>query len=286
MLRQPLDRHDMEAFEADAKVGLLATVDPAGLPHLTLITTLMAKDPTTLMWGQFSEGRSKQHVLDEPKTGFAVMTLDRQLWRGKAIWRGKRTDGPDYELMNRKPMFRYNSYFGIHAVHTMDLVEVTPRERLPLPRIIAATLWTRAVKPALKTRRSEPILKPWAQKLFNRLDTFAFVAWVGSDGFPRIVPLIQCAAADSRRLAFSPLAFGDELAAIPPGAPVAVFAMTTEAENVLVRGPFRGFRGFGPLEIGTIDIDWVYNSMPPVPGQIYPPQPLRAVREFQAGAGK
>jgi len=29
-----------------------------------------------------------------------------------------------------------------------------------------------------------------------------------------------------------------------------------------------------------VDINWVYNSMPPKPGQIYPVQKLRAVVNF------
>ncbi len=34
------------------------------------------------------------------------------------------------------------------------------------------------------------------------------------------------------------------------------------------------------LELGTVDIDWVYNAMPPGHGQIYPEKPLEAVRDF------
>jgi len=29
-----------------------------------------------------------------------------------------------------------------------------------------------------------------------------------------------------------------------------------------------------------VEVEWVYNSMPPVPGQVYPPVPIEAVREF------
>jgi hypothetical protein len=31
---------------------------------------------------------------------------------------------------------------------------------------------------------------------------------------------------------------------------------------------------------GVVNIDWVYNSMPPVAQQIYPPLKIEAVREF------
>ena len=46
------------------KIGLLATVTPEGLPHVTLISSLMACAPQQLAFGQFTEGFSKQHILD------------------------------------------------------------------------------------------------------------------------------------------------------------------------------------------------------------------------------
>jgi len=33
-------------------------------------------------------------------------------------------------------------------------------------------------------------------------------------------------------------------------------------------------------EVGSVDIDWVYNSLPPCHGQIYPEIPLTPVVEF------
>ena len=46
------DIKDLPAFETEAKVGLLATITPRGLPHLTLITSLQAKDPKKLLFGR------------------------------------------------------------------------------------------------------------------------------------------------------------------------------------------------------------------------------------------
>ena len=62
----------------------MGTVTPEGLPHLTLITTLMASDAKTVVWGQFMEGMSKQHVQKNPKVGFMIMSLAKDVWRGKA----------------------------------------------------------------------------------------------------------------------------------------------------------------------------------------------------------
>jgi hypothetical protein len=271
---------DIEAFETEAKVGLLATVNPDGLPHITLITSMQAKGPTQLIWGQFSEGLSKVHVKHRPHTGFLIMTLDKNLWRGKALWTHLETEGEDYEIYNQKPMFRYNAYFGIHTVHTMNLVETYGRERLPLARIVLASLATRAARAAARVPEKEPILTPWAQGLFNRMDTLKFIAYVGDGGFPTLIPVIQCQAAGPRRLAFSPLPYREELDAIKQGTQVAVFGLSMQMEDVLVRGTFLGYDRVRFQRLGVIDLKWVYNSMPPTPGQIYPPFDLKPVVNF------
>ncbi len=271
---------DPKEFEPEAKIGLLATIDPNGLPHISLITSMRAKTPQRLMWGQFTEGCSKRNVRSNPRAGWLVLTMDKKMWRGKALWTGDTHQGEDYELYNNTPMFRYNAYFGIHTVHYMDLVETFGRESLPMGGIVSASILTKALKGLGGGDKSRQVLKPWAQGLFNKLDALKFLGFVDSDGYPAIVPLIQCQAASSSRLAFSPMAYGDEIKGLQPGAHLAVFGLTMQMEDVLVRGVFGGYKGLGPARLGVLDIDWVYNSMPPQQGPIYPPQPLEAVTEF------
>ncbi len=59
-----------------------------------------------------------------------------------------------------------------------------------------------------------------------------------------------------------------------------VRVLTMGMEDVLVRGTFHGFKRFRFMKLGTVDIEWVYNSMPPGHGQIYPPVALKPVTEF------
>ena len=61
---------------------------------------------------------------------------------------------------------------------------------------------------------------------------------------------------------------------------MAVFGLTMKMEDVLIRGSFRGFDRKLGIRLGTVDIEWVYNSMPPVHGQIYPETPLKPVVDF------
>ncbi len=275
---------DMEKFEAEAKIALLATISESRQPHLTFLSSLQAKTTNTLMFGQFSEGLSKKHVKWNPNAGFLIMSLERELWRGKARWTHEVGEGDDFEYFNRKPMFRYNAYFGIHTVHYLTLIEVSRRQRLPLPGIVAGSLKTLVARGGARSGRGggrdvSPVLTPWAESLFRRLDTLKFLSWIESDGYPTIVPVLQCQAADPGRLVFTPTPFSQDLEALEAGTSVAVFGLSMQIENVLVRGIFTGFRRRRGIRLGHIDLEWAYNSMPPVPGQIYPPVPLEPVLE-------
>lgn len=281
MKKIEFDMGDMGDLQSEVKVAIVATVNPDGQPHLSLLTSLRAKTATELTIGEFCKGISKENMQKNPQVAFVIMTMDRSLWRGKAQWKRLEREGEDYELYNDQPMFRYNAYFGVNTVHYLDLVETNEKEGLPLARIIPASLLTMAAKGGAKTGVREPILKPFAQNLFDKMDSLKFISYIGEDGFPEIIPLLQCHAADSRRLAFSPLAYRKELAAIRSGETVAVYCMTLDMQSTLVKGDFIGYDRYRGIRLGTIDINWVYNSMPPGHGLIYPRGEFMPVVDFE-----
>ena len=280
-IRNGFTQDEIHRLQPTEKVGLLATVNSEGQPHITLITSLQPADQTRMVFGQFAKGRSKKNIRRNPKTAFLLMTLDRSMWRGTADYTHLRTEGPEYRMFNEKPMFRYNAYFGVNTVYYFDLKTLGSEERLPLAAIIRATLATKLAKSAAASESSITILNPMSEKMFNMASALKFISWVTKDGYPALVPVIQCQAADTTRLAFSTAAYGRELKNIPANAEVAVFALTLQMEDVLIRGTFTGFSRHRGIKLGTVDIHWVYNSMPPVHGQVYPPVPLEPVTEFK-----
>jgi hypothetical protein len=271
---------DMKVFEPAEKLGIIATVNEEGLPHMTLLTSVMAAKPDQLIVGEFCQGKSKEYMQRNAKIGFAILTLDKKLWRGKAIWTHLKKEGPEYEIYNNQPMFRYNTYFGINTVHYFDLKETTVGSSLPLASVVKSALLTKMAKGSAARGNSERVLSHFGEKLFNGLDSIKFLSFIGNDGFPVIIPAIQCQAADSSRLAFHPGAFGDELNMLKQGMTISVFCLTMQMEDVLVRGIFNGYSRYRGVKLGTLDIDWVYNSMPPNHGQIYPPVLLKRVVNF------
>jgi hypothetical protein len=270
--------HDITAFAPAEKIALLASVNPEGLPHITLITSMRAAGPSVLTLGEFCKGYGKTHIRQNPNTGFLIMTMDRRLWRGHARWTYSRQEGPEYESYNDLPMFRYNAYFGINTVHYLDLIDVAGPEPLPLGRILTGSLLTRLLRGSAATGEARQVLKPLGYSIFKRMDTLKFIAWITPDGWPTLVPVIQCQAADSNRLVFYREPCGSDLSTIPNGTPVAVYGLTMSMESVLARGRLgRDSR----YSLGVIDMNWVYNSMPPCHGQIYPEVPLEPVTEFE-----
>jgi hypothetical protein len=264
---------DMEAIEPMMKVGLLATVNEEGLPHLTLISSLRANTPGQLIWGQFTEGLSKGYVRNNPRAGFLIMTLDKELWRGKATFTHTAQQGPEFEMYNNTPMFRYNAYFGVHTIYYMDLVQHSGRQALPMARIIMAAVKTMLARMVSGERGSRDVLNLWTRDLMNKLDNLKFLAYVDDKGYPVIVPIIQAQAADAERVIFATGTYDNELEAIPEGTTVAVFAMSLDMEDVLMRGRFLGISRAGGARCGQVEVNWVYNPMPPAPHRSIPNLP-------------
>ena len=271
---------DIQDTQPAMKIGLLATVTPQGLPHVTLISSLMACAPQQMAFGQFTEGFSKQYIRDNPKVGFLIMGLDKNLWRGQATFTHTAREGTEYDYYNNVPMFRYNAYFGVHTVYYLDLLGHTGKNPLPMNRIIFAAVQSMLARSLNFKPGKAEVFNPWTQAFLNKLDNLKFITWVGEDGYPNIIPAIQTQCLDKQRLLFSTSVYSDELKAIPPGADVAVFSMALTMEDVLLRGEYLGARRLAGVKAGVVAVDWVYNPMPPVTGQIYPPVKVAAVEKY------
>jgi hypothetical protein len=271
---------DIQQTQPAMKIGLLGTVNPRGQPHLTLLSTLMACTPQQLSFGQFTEGLSKKHLLQNPRTGFLIMSLDRKVWRGKATFTHTVREGREYDYYNTVPMFRYNAYFGIHTVYYLNLLSHTGMQVLPMNRIIFAALQTMLARSLGRRSGGKQVLNSWTRSFLNKLDNLKFLTYVGEDGYPEIIPAIQAQSLDPEHVLFSPSVYTRDLEAIPQGTTLALFALSLSMEAVLLRGTYLGLGRVGGLRAGMAAVEWVYNSMPPVPGQVYPPVPVEAVAKY------
>jgi len=271
---------DIQSTRPELKIGLLATVTPEGLPHVTLLSSLMACGPAQMCFGQFTEGLSKKHILTNPKAGFLIMSLDRNVWRGKASYTRFAKAGPEYDYYNNVPMFRYNAYFGVHTVYYLCLLGQSGKSPLPMNRIIFAAVQTMLARRLGRKPGTQSVLNTWTRAFLDKIDNLKFLCYVDADGYPVLIPAIQTQSLDNQHVVFSTSVYADELAALPAGIPLAVFSMALTMEDVLLRGNYLGIRRLSGVRVGLVQVDWVYNPMPPVPGQIYPPVQLKPVVAF------
>ena len=260
----------IEQFGKTYKIALIATVDDEGEPHISFITTLMAKGQKELTAGEFITGLSKKFSEQRKKAGFLVMSLDKQWWNGKMEWTGKKTHGEEYEKYNEIPMFRYNTYFGIHTVHYYNLVDVSQKHSLKMGGIVANAIANVLVKPSFKKADDPAALTAWAYKLMKGIGTLKFISYIDEEGYPVLCPIVQAQACDRGKIVIPANPYAKDIEKIPEGAKVAVMGMNLDMEDVLIKGTYSGLHKTMLGKMAYVDIERVYNSLPPKHGYIYP----------------
>jgi len=270
-----------KVFESDSKIGLLCSIADDGFPHIALISSISVKDPKTLMWGQFSQGLSKDYLKDNPKTGFLVASPDQRWWTGKALHSGTAIKGEDFDYFNNKPLFRYNSYCGFGVIHYEELVDISAGEKLPLLKIAMGFMISGALKRKALSHNSiangDKItggMPPYGINLASGLACLKFAAFIDSDGFPRLLPVMQGRPADENTLVFSSSPYTDLLRQIPDGAKTAVFLANLDLESLLLQGHWFRIGKNNHYRGAILEIEKVYNSMLPISGYIYPPRTM------------
>ena len=81
-----IDDSSIQMMDCDSKVGVLATEDESGYPHLSFISSIQALDDRSLTFGQFSAGLSKRFIMDRPRVGFLVLSADKRYLSGNAAY--------------------------------------------------------------------------------------------------------------------------------------------------------------------------------------------------------
>ena len=268
-----INPNDFSDFDNPYKIALISMEEGNGDLHTCLVTSLMNKGEDQMMFGEFIRGMSKKLIYEHPKTGFLIMSISRDFWMGSCDFTHFVTEGEDYQRINEYPLFRFNTYFGISEVHYADLHDISERRALNMPGVIANATRVMAVKGAYAGDESRQVLRPWAQKFLGELMTLKFISYMGADGYPKIVPIIQAQTASSSRIVFTKAPYSKLLEDLMDGMRVNVYGMSLDMEVVLVKGTYHA----GTSRIGFVEIDKVYNSAPPKPGYIYPELSNKAV---------
>lgn len=266
-----IDDASIQMMDCDSKVGVLATEDESGYPHLSFISSIQALGDSALTFGQFSAGLSKRFIMDRPRVGFLVLSADKKYLSGNATFTHSANTGKEFDLYNNKPLFRYNSYMGFYRIYYLNLERISAPKPLPMGAIVLGAILSR-VK-ALFVRKSEKYALPFVgQQLFSQLDSLKFLCYYDTSGEAVLLPVVQATSAGSDRIALTGIPFGNALAQIPDGAKAAILCLNLKMESVLVKGRYHK---------GTLEIERVYNSMPPKMEYVYPrSETIEPIRNF------
>ena len=176
-------------------------------------------------------------------------------------------EGKDAEDFNQMSLFRYNTYMRIYRVFFNKVRAVSPIRKIPLTGITRGIVANLGGRRKFKTGTKEKRLPDVGMELFNGPIYPKFISYLDpTDGYPVIIPCFQIRAIEHKTLTFTLSQFKKDLKAIPENAKVAAFVMDFELRTMLVKGTYLGVQ----KGRGQIDIEQVYNSMPPKFGYIYP----------------
>ena len=115
---------------------------------------------------------------------------------------------------------------------------------------------------ALFVKKSEKNAMPYVgQQLFSQLDSLKFLCYFDANGTAVLLPVVQATSAGSDRITLSSIPYVKALRQIPDGAKAAILCLNLKMESVLVKGRYTK---------GILEIEQVYNSMPPKMEYIYP----------------
>ncbi|MHA1167782.1 MAG: hypothetical protein ACTSRU_08175 [Candidatus Hodarchaeales archaeon] len=267
-----------EAYDlTQPEIGLklIATIDPRGWPHVTMISFNRAKTPTQVVWGQFVEGLSKKFVRENPKQGIFYMNAEMpfKFVQVKVDLDHIRHEGEDCDQFSRGAMLRYMTYTNVHTCYYSNVRAVTDVRKMGLGGIVKGSLTDLIAKGGGKARNPEDKLTTFGHSIFNQMTSVKVISYIDSDGYPILIPCMGLRAPDRSRLIFPLSQFKADLEQIPRSSKVSVYVVVSEnleLTNMLVKGTFTGFSKFRRFKYGVIEIDEIYNSMPPLPGVIYP----------------
>ena len=263
----------------EEQIDFYATINADGTPHITMLTSLHIYDEDTFLWGEYSAGQSKRNQQVRTKVGFLSL-IDRHTGAfGQADWTAAEKSGEKLDALNQIPEYRYNNVNGYMPAHILKK-KCFEQQELNLDALQHAKAETAAALSQVEPGNVPQAISILTRQYFAADQGFKTLAYVGSDGYPVVLPVPQAQLTSANRVVFS-MDQDSDLLKIPEGQPVAIYAIEFPSMcSVLVNGVLKVTQVNGK-PVGMVDVERVYNPMLPVAGQIYPPVPYEAVTKFE-----
>jgi hypothetical protein len=243
----------------------LATRSKEGIPNIVpCISLLPAEDqPDTLFFGNFLLRKSIRNLEEDGRIAILVITPALQGWLLKGDFIEFQHTGPYVEHQKSSSLLRYNAYTG---VRNAGLIRISSTDgTFVLSKLqVLKDFWLTRLAPVRhrndkETLSENGVVIPLGVKLeFARMAAVKVLAWIGSEGYPQVVPALSLQPAGEKTLVCHKRA---EFSWPPSTTRVAANVLTSEAISYQVKGQWTQTRGSG-----LIGVQEIYAGGPPYPG--------------------
>jgi hypothetical protein len=134
-------------------------------------------------------------------------------------------------------MFRYNSYFGLGAIHVHNLIGVSEISKLSIPKIVIGQLKSKCMKHKIaKANTSIQIVPSYAHTLAKKMTSMKFLSFIDKNGYPQIIPAFQGSIVKNNYFAVANNINGDIINNIPNGAKIGIYIANFDLVSLLFQG--------------------------------------------------
>lgn len=237
----------------------LATRSRDGKPNVVpLISLQPAEDePDLVIFGNFLLRKSVENLKQDRRVAILVMTPDLQGWTLRANFLEFQRTGRYVERQMAGPLLRYNAYTGVRNAGLIRLLELTGSFHISRLQVLLDYLAARLAGWGGADRDGAEIARP-VRREFCRMVAVKVLAWVGEDGYPRVVPALSLQPAGTHAMVCRR---PRNMEAPPDGAVVAANILTFEAISYQAKGTWSE-RGASR----RIAVREIYAGGPPIPG--------------------
>jgi hypothetical protein len=247
----------------------MATRSAEGAPNVVPCVSIMPADdqPDTLFFGNFLLRKSIKNLQADPRLAVMVITPELKGWILKCDFVEFQRTGPYVDRQMSSNLLRYNAYTGIRNAGILRVLSVENRFTISKLQValdyLIARLQTRRVSGKPEVRHPSGLevtqVPLPVRREFARMVAVKVLAWIGEDGYPRLVPALSMQPAGEH--AFVGWLGGKELPRPPAGAQAATNILTFEAISYQAKGLWQPFGRAGALQVQE-----VYAGGPPYPG--------------------
>lgn len=255
----------LTALRGEMTPKFLATRSAQGIPNVVpCISMRPAEDQEDILFfGNFLLRKSIKNLQEDSRVGILVVTPELQGWILKGDFIEFQTAGPYVDQQKSSSLLRYNAYTGVRNAGLIRLLSIEGTFAISKLKVLKDYWLARLA--AISQGRDRKTLPPnivnipLAVKLeFARMAAVKVLAWLGPDGYPKVIPSLSLQPAGQKELACR------KKPAFPfPAAQALVAAnvLTSEAISYQIKG-----RWGGSKRSGVVLAEEVYAGGPPYPG--------------------